>query len=109
VIEVVFSDRDQANVVKEFVAKYKPGFPVGIVDGEYFVKWSGVTPEMRPTVPMMFIIDRNGMVQAQYMGSDPMLEEKYQAENLRAKIMQYLPQPVPGAKSAPAAKPPAKK
>ena len=94
--------------MKEFVAKYKPGFPVGIVDGEYFVKWAGVTAQMRPTVPMLYIIDRNGMIQAEYMGGAPMLQEKYQAENLRAKIMQYLPQPVPAA-AKPAAKGAARK
>ncbi len=90
VIEVGFSDRDTPETIKNFVATYKPNFPVGLVDGEYFVKWSLLTPDMRPTVPMVFIIDRKGMVQAQYMGGDPMMQEEYQDQNLRAKLMQYL-------------------
>lgn len=111
VIQVVFNDTDTPDVLREFVAKYQPPHPVGIVDGAYFVKWSGVTPEMRPTVPMVYIIDRQGVIQAEYMGASPMMEEKYQNENLRAKLMQYL-SAAPGAgtpKAAPAKAKPAKK
>lgn len=91
VIELAFNnDTDTPEIVKAFTQKYKPNFPVGVIDGTAFVKWAAVTPEMRPTVPMVFIIDRKGVIQAQYMGADPMMEEKYQDVNLRAKLMQYL-------------------
>lgn len=104
-IEIGFSDRETTDSIKNFVATYKPNFPVGIVDGEFFVKWSLLTPQMRPTVPMVYIIDRNGIIQAQYMGADPMMEEKEQNENLRLKLMQYLPGVTPPGKfkRAPAA------
>lgn len=108
-VEVAFSDTDSADVVKQYIDHYKPPFPVGIIDGEFFVKWAQLTKEMRPTVPIVFMIDRQGMIREQYMGADPMMEERYLNENLRAKIMQML-LPLPGAKkgaapkNAPAAK-----
>jgi peroxiredoxin len=104
VIEVVFSDTDTADQVNSYAKNYQPAFPIGIIDGEFFIKWSQVTPQMRPTVPMTFIIDRQGLIQAQYMGAHPMMDERYVGENLRAKLMQYL-----GPGKAPAAKAPAKK
>lgn len=106
IIQLVFNDRDNAASIANFKKQYKPGFPVGIVEGGFFVKWAQLTPEMRPTVPMVFIVDRDGMLQAQYMGGDPMMEDRYVDENLRAKLMQYLIKPAP-SKAKPAA--PAKK
>jgi hypothetical protein len=101
----VFNDRDDASAVMSFVKKYKPNFPVGIVQGEFFVRWAQLTPEMRPTVPIVFIIDRNGIIQAQYMGADPMMEEKHVDQNLRAKLMQYLIRPAAApSKAKPAGK-----
>jgi hypothetical protein len=102
----VFNDRESAETVAGFVKQYKPNFPVGIVDGEYFVRWAQLTRDMRPSVPMVFIIDRDGMLQAQYMGGDPMIyDDKYVGENLRAKLLQYLIRPASApAKAKPAAK-----
>jgi hypothetical protein len=106
----VFSDREDAEAVAAFVKQYKPNFPVGIVNGEFFVRWAQLTRDMRPTVPMVFIIDRDGILQAQYMGGDPMIyDDKYVDINLRAKLLQYLIRPSSTPAKAKPAKPAARK
>ncbi len=99
VIELAFRPEDNDDAIRQFVAAHKTNFPVGQIDPEVMAAFGQLTAEMRPTVPIVFLIDREGMVRAQYLGGDPMMEEQYQDQNLRAKLMQYLPGGGTGAKS----------
>ncbi len=90
VIGLAFREDDDTAAVQKFITKFKPGFPVGIVDANILAQFSQITAEMRPTAPMLFFIDRQGLVQSQYLGRDALLEEKFQDENIRAKLLQYL-------------------
>lgn len=93
ILEVAF--RDDAEAVKQFVKTYNVPFPVAMVDGDYFVKWAQITPEMRPTVPITFFINRNGYIVGQYMGAEPFNDLDHVGENVRAKLKGMLEQEPP--------------
>ena len=107
VISLTFRPEDDAAALKKFADEYKTNYTLGMIDGKVMAAFGQLTPEMRPTVPMVFFIDRDGLVQAQYFGTDPMMEEMHQAENLRAKLLFYMQQAPAPAKAGTAR--PAKK
>ena len=41
----------------EFIKQFGPTFPVGVVDQGFVGPYSQITPDMRPTVPIIFFID----------------------------------------------------
>jgi hypothetical protein len=90
VVELAFRDEDNQAAVEQFVKIHKPNFPVGIVNADTLAKWGQLTAEMRPTVPMLFFIDRNGYIQGQYMGADPFMSESIQDSNIRGKLKGML-------------------
>lgn len=94
VIQLAFRDDDNKEAIAKFVKEYKPSYPVGIIDGNLLAKWGQLTAEMRPTVPMLFFIDRDGFIQGQYMGADPFMNESLQDETIRAKAKGLLAQKV---------------
>lgn len=99
VISLAFKPEDNAEALKKFAEEYKTNYTLGMIDGKLMTTFGQLTPEMRPTVPMVFFIDRDGLVQAQYFGTDPMMEEKFLAENLRAKLLFYVQPAVAPAKA----------
>ncbi len=89
-IALAFRPDDNEEAIKKFVQTYKPAFPVGMIDANLLVKFGQLTPEIRPTVPMVFFIDRKGTLISQYFGGDPFMQEQYQDENVRAKLLNLL-------------------
>jgi len=61
------------------------------------------TPEMRPSVPIIFFIDRNYNIRSQYMGSEPFFETGDQAAKIRAEIDKLVAEKPPAG--APKASP----
>lgn len=101
VIELAFRDEDTDPVLQKFIKTYQTNFPVGAMTGPEMLKFTQVTAEMRPTVPMVFFIDRNGIVRAQFFSSEPFMEEQVQARNIRAlasKLLEENAAPVKPAK-----------
>jgi hypothetical protein len=89
---------DDANI-PEFEKIYGTNFPVGRVDRMAAGAAMELSPMMRAYVPFMLIIDRNGMVQAQFTGGDPFLaNEAEQDKNIREEVGKLLSQPKPPVK-----------
>lgn len=82
---------DAPQKLGDFVRQFKPAFPVGLVDPNFVSNYSQITPMMRPTVPIMFFIDRNRMIRAQYFGSDPFFEAQDPGKSIRAELEKMLP------------------
>ncbi len=93
ILELAFRDDEEA--VKQFVKTYNVPFPVGTVDGQTFVKWAQITADMRPTVPILFFINRNGFIVGEYMGAEPFNELDHIGENVRAKLKGMVEQEPP--------------
>jgi thiol-disulfide isomerase/thioredoxin len=89
-IALAFHPDDNEAAVKKFVQTYKPSFPVGMIDGLLLLSFGQLTAERRTTVPMLFFIDRKGVVVSQYFGGDPFMQEQYLDTNVRAKLMNLL-------------------
>jgi peroxiredoxin len=90
VISLAFRTEDNAEALKNFAKQYQVNYTLGMIDPVLMTTFGQLTAEQHPTVPMVFIIDRNGIVQARYFATDPMMEEQHQEENLRAKLAFYI-------------------
>jgi hypothetical protein len=91
-----------ANGLNDFIKTYKPAFPVGLVDARFIVDYAEITAGMRPTVPVMFFIDRTGTIRSQYFGTDAFLNpDTVINEHVRAEIDHLLAEKPPAAKKAP--------
>jgi len=98
VLEAAFNP-DAPQKLAEFIQKFQPAFPVGTVDGSFVQNYAQITPAMRPTVPIIFFIDRGMNIRAQYFGSDPLFEGD-QNKNIRAEIDKLLADKAPAAAPA---------
>jgi thiol-disulfide isomerase/thioredoxin len=90
VLALAFRPDDNKEALASFAAKYKPSFPVGMIDERLLVQFGQLTAEMRPSVPMLFFIDRKGVVRSQYFDGEPFMQEEYQDQNIRAKVLNLL-------------------
>lgn len=61
---------DAPQKIAEFITKFKPAYPAGTIENSVVVNYGQFTPDMRPTVPILFFIDRQGQIRNQFMGSD---------------------------------------
>lgn len=103
VIGLAFRPDDDEAALKKFAEKYNVKYTLGTIDPVLMTTFGELTPEQHPTVPMVFFIDRNGMVQARYFASEPFMLEQYQEQNIRLKLMFYLQPGAAPAKAAAAA------
>ena len=101
VLEGAFNP-DAKQKLAEFIRLYKPNFPVGTVDGYFVNNYAQITPQMRPQVPILFFIDRDRMIRAQYFGQDAFFNTGNLAQNIRAELDKLLAQkaPAPSKKAA---------
>jgi peroxiredoxin len=87
IIECAVEDDSQKHIA-DFQSRFKPNFPLG---------WSeraSVAPVLQPDdklhiMPQSVLIDRKGMIRAQFYGDDPVFENDA-ARNLTALISKYL-------------------
>ena len=70
--------------LQDYVQRFQPGFAIGAMDPSNTTVFGQWGPR-RLLVPQLFLIDKNGVIQGQFMGSDTMFEGDKQA-NLRAAI-----------------------
>ena len=91
-VEVVASAIETMSAlhIPDFVAKFKPAFPVGYDDLTYAAKFLGY-PENDPMLmPQVVFIDRTGMIRAQFTGDDTRLLQDVQDKTLRDTLDQML-------------------
>ena len=85
--------------LQEFIATYKPTFPVGLVDMRFAMQYTQLAPGERPLVPIMFFIDAKGIIRAQYLGGDPFFQpESEMGARIRDEIKKLLAESGPPAK-----------
>jgi thiol-disulfide isomerase/thioredoxin len=88
-LEVAFNDGAEANL-KDFVAKYQPGFPVGWSTHAAVMSYLGISLlDTHPLyVPHLVFLDRAGMIRADYPGESPFLLNP--VPNIRAELDKLL-------------------
>jgi hypothetical protein len=91
--------------VPGFVQRFSPAFPVGIAGGEAALEYLEWPKGMRPLVPLMVFIDRQGMIRAQYSGLDNKFFDDNQDQHIREEALKLLNE----APAKPPAKAPAKR
>lgn len=99
VVEAAVEQGAAANV-PGFLKKFNPPFPVGSDTRDPVLGFLQRPAGARMLMPQLVLIDREGMVRAQYSGEDPFLDETKADGNIRAKIEELL---------QPAAPPPVKR
>ncbi len=79
----------------EFIRQYAPPFPVGYNQQRPALDFMQHVPMMRPLMPMLAFIDRQGSICAQYEGNDPFMAEDQMEKNIRDKIGSMLQEQTP--------------
>ncbi len=84
--------------IPEFVRQFNPPFPVGYNKERPVLDFMQHPPMVGPLMPLIALIDRNGVIQAQYEGNDPFLAQDQMEKNLREKIKALVGDAPPPAK-----------
>src|ERR1035438_4357162 len=92
-----------------FLRQFDPPFPVGINTTAEFTAYMQHPTMLQLYMPGLVFIDKDGIIQAQYEGRDPILEETNVEKGIRAKVEELLKTSAPGPKKAAAKKGAAKK
>ena len=92
----------------DFVQRFQPGFAIGAMDPNVIMPFGQWGPR-RTFVPMLYLIDKAGNIQSQYMGSDAPMFEGDQSANLRGALDKLIgtakkPEPARGIVVVPPAK-----
>ncbi len=68
-------NEETAAQVKEFALRYSPGFPIGMIDRDNFIKYAQIPAGVRPFVPVFIFINKKGVVERQYYGDHPFFKD----------------------------------
>jgi len=86
-----FFNDNAAQLIPEFVTKYKPDFPVGYVTREQADQYLQHSV-LKPTyVPELVFIDRNGQIRGQYDGTNDFFKD--QETSIRNMVESLLKEP----------------
>jgi len=78
----------------DFIRVFKPAFPVGYTaDYDGVFRFMQHSPKAVPHMPLVAFIDRDGIIRAQYEGTDAFLQDSVIEANLRKGIAGLLAQP----------------
>jgi peroxiredoxin len=72
--------------VPGFVQTFHTNFPVGFNDGMIAMNFMQHPMDKTPMMPMLSLIDKQGMIRAQYEGNDEKFFNDQQEQNLRTQI-----------------------
>jgi hypothetical protein len=75
--------------LETFVRMYQPEFPIGAMDGNQVTIFGNYGPQQRAFVPQLFLIDKAGIVRAQFTGADKLFEGDQKA-NLQAELIKQF-------------------
>jgi thiol-disulfide isomerase/thioredoxin len=88
--------------VPDFIKRYNPPFPVGYNDRTQVLEYLQIPIMNRLLMPQMALIDRQGVIRAQFTGDDDLFNEDVKAK-LAKRIEPLLREPAaPARKAAPA-------
>lgn len=83
--------------VPDFIRDFKPAFPVGFVDRKLAMEFMQHDPKYIFYNPCVTLIDRKGVIRAQYDGGDEVFSGDQEA-NFRSKIEPLLKESAPAKK-----------
>jgi peroxiredoxin len=91
-VQVIESAIDSMSAlhIPDFIAKFKPAFPVGYDEQSYAATFLGYAANDPMFAPQIVFIDRDGMIQQQFGGDDPRLLKEVQNKTLRDALDQTL-------------------
>jgi hypothetical protein len=76
--------------VPDFVRRFDPPFPVGYNNFTAALDFLQHPAPVPALMPMVAFVDRQGVVRAQYEGSDPFFADDKMAANIHAKIKELM-------------------
>ena len=89
-VTVAAAVQDMANLfVPDFIRDFKPGFPVGAGDRNLAMAFMQHDPKYIFYSPSLSLIDRKGLIRAQFPGGDKIFEGD-QEKNIRDAILPLL-------------------
>lgn len=89
-------EQDADKLLPGFLKEFSPNYPVGSCQRESVVPFLQHPVMQRMLMPQVVLVDRKGVIRAQYGGDDPFMANEEQ--NLRALILKHLSGPA-GRKS----------
>jgi thiol-disulfide isomerase/thioredoxin len=92
-----------------FLRQFDPPFPVGTNTTAEFTAYIQHPTMLQLYMPALVFIDKDGIIEAQYEGRDPILEETNVEKGIRAKVEEMLKSAAVAPKKAAAKKGTAKK
>jgi peroxiredoxin len=97
-LQVLASAIDLPTAVPGFVKQFNPPFPVGFNTNDEALGYLQHVPMMILHMPAIVLIDKDGVIRAQYEGDDPFMSEGVQEKNLHDKIDELMKSGVPAGK-----------
>jgi peroxiredoxin len=102
-VTIAAATQDMPNLfVPDFIRDFKPAFPVGGADRRLAMEFMQHDPKYIFYNPCLSLIDRKGMIRAQFPGGDEIFNGD-QEVNLRARIEPLLKEGAAGGSNPPAA------
>jgi len=89
VLETAFNDM-AAMLVPDFIARFKPAFPVGFNSRESVMEYLKLSPMFRTYVPLIVFVDRKGVIRAQHGGEEDFFKDAVVEKNMRTVIEKLL-------------------
>jgi thiol-disulfide isomerase/thioredoxin len=96
ILAAAFND-DAKTLLPGFLAQFQPAFPVGWEDRGNTLAFMEISVLNPGYVPKIAFIDRAGMIQKQFEGTDPFFQD--QEKNTRATLEELLKAPAPAKKA----------
>ena len=75
-------------VITDFIKQFRPTYPVGYASREDVLTYLQHSPIMQLYVPIILLIDKKGVIQHQFLGEDPIMQN--QEKGLRDLIEAML-------------------
>src|SRR5579864_1244147 len=77
-------------VVPDFIKKFQPGYPVGFNQRPEVLEYLQHPVMYQLMMPQVAVIDRQGMIRAQFAGNDKFFDKPEQEKNFRALLEPLL-------------------
>jgi peroxiredoxin len=97
-LQVLASAIDLPTAVPGFIKQFNPPFPVGFNSNDEAMAYLQHAPMMTMHMPAIVLIDKDGVIRAQYEGDDPFMSEGVQEKNLHDKIEELMKTGAPAGK-----------
>lgn len=84
--------------IPEFRKKFSPLFPVGYNEQSYAMTFLGLKENDPMFMPQIVVVDRRGLIRAQFAGDDAALANDVQEKNLREAVERAIKMGLPASR-----------